>query len=299
MRAAKLDALSGFRLGLLSGLLVIGASFFVHREVWRHLDLWPLLFDNWAENCLFAASVISGCMTGAFSASQIDLRMKTAYKWAMNWGIPAFLFLYVAAAGLCERLTFGVWDHPVLRGLGVAMVLASIAFRIWAHVTVPELLRFSATNSGAIAGAAAAEPAIDENPQPQPDKAPSAGEESLPAAEEPPAAQEIQPPDVLEQPCKGTEASSSSGKVSSTDKDDVPTAGPYRWIRHPDRAGRVLFLLGAPLCFGAWMPLFALPGALVLLNWHLADLEAYCISQLGEPYLRYKERTKRLIPQLF
>lgn len=265
MRAAKLDSASGLRLGILNGLLVIGASFFVHREIWRHLDLWPLLFDNWAENCLFACSIIYGWMTGAFSAGQLDSRMKTAYKWAMDWGVPAFLFFYVAAAALCERLNFAVWDHFLLRGTGVALVLIGLGVRVWAHATVPPLLRAGATKSGAD-----------------------------------PAAVTGQQPAITEQASRNDELPEQTADASIVPTaDEIKPTGPYKWVRHPDRAGRILFLIGVPLCFGAWMPLFALPGALVLLNWHLGDLEAYCVSQLGDSYLRYKEHTKRLLPRLF
>jgi protein-S-isoprenylcysteine O-methyltransferase Ste14 len=229
------DALQGFKLGLLNGLLVLTAVFFVHREVWRHLDLWPLLFSNWSENVLAAVAVLQGYLTGAFSRAQIDSGLQTSYRWAMRWGTPSFLFLYVAASALCERLHFGDWNSPILRAIGVAIILASLGLRIWTHATIPAALR-SGTKSGAESEAPAPETAFD------------------------------------------------------------AVSGPFKWIRHPDRAGRILFLVGTPLCFAAWVPLFALPGAVVLLNWHLNDLEAFCLSQLGEPYLLYKQRTKRLIP---
>lgn len=262
MRSAglRLDSLGGFKLGLLNGLLVLTAIFFVHREVWRHLDLWPLLFSNWSENLLAAVAVLQGYLTGAWAPSQIDLRLQTPYRWAMRCGVPAFLFLYVAAAALCERLHFGDWNHPALRVLGVAIILVSIALRIWAQVTIPEFLRPS-TKSGAGSG---------ETEQPK------------------------GPATVSEE----TSAAPAADKAKATAGFDR-VGGPFKWIRHPDRAGRILFLIGTPLCFTAWMPLFALPGALVLLNWHLNDLEAFCVSQLGEPYLFYKQRTKRLIPGIF
>lgn len=272
MRSAGLglDSLGGFKLGLLNGLLVLAATFFVHREVWRHLDLWPLLFSDWSENALAAVAVLHGYLTGAFAPSQIDLRLQTSYRWAMRLGVPTFLFLYVGAAALCERLHFGEWNSPVCRSLGVALILASITLRIWAHATVPPPLQ-----AGTKSGVAAV------------DTAPQAEAEPVEQARASEAAATM-----------AETASASVAKESNTEGFDK-ASGPFKWIRHPDRAGRILFLIGTPLCFAAWMPLFALPGVVVLLNWHLNDLEAFCVSQLGEPYLLYKQRTKRLIPGIF
>jgi protein-S-isoprenylcysteine O-methyltransferase Ste14 len=75
--------------------------------------------------------------------------------------------------------------------------------------------------------------------------------------------------------------------------------GPYQKLRHPDAAGKLLSLFGLPFVFNAWLPLLALPGVLVLLKWHIADLEAFRISQLGEPYLEYRKKTWNLIPYLY
>lgn len=75
--------------------------------------------------------------------------------------------------------------------------------------------------------------------------------------------------------------------------------GPYKKVRHPDAAGKLLSLCALPLAFNAWLPILALPGILVLLKWHIADQEAFRISQLGEPYLDYRKKTWNLIPYLY
>ena len=288
---ARADSVNGLKFGLLYGLLIAGASFFVHREVWRHLDMWPLIFDSWSENFLCAAAVVHGYLIGAFNRTQIDLQLKTAYRWAMTWGIPVFMFFYIAAAALCERLVFGVWDSAILRGVGVAIVCASIGLRVWAHATIPKFLcantAFTKEPEALVAVSPEEKPAIgatEDTAQISEKMADPAPAEIAPDPE--PVAREAAPADLL--PTK-----ESPVMVYSEMR------GPFKWIRHPDRAGRVLFLVGAPLCFGAWMPLAAIPGAVVLINWHLNDLEAFCVSQLGEPYLLYKSRTKRLIPGIF
>jgi len=44
------------------------------------------------------------------------------------------------------------------------------------------------------------------------------------------------------------------------------------WIaRHPIFCGWILFFMGVPLIYGTWLPLLAVPGILVGINWHLKD----------------------------
>jgi protein-S-isoprenylcysteine O-methyltransferase Ste14 len=75
--------------------------------------------------------------------------------------------------------------------------------------------------------------------------------------------------------------------------------GPHKVLRHPDAAGKLLSLLGLPFVFNAWVPVFALPGIVILLKWYISDQEAFRISQLGEPYLEYRKKTWNLIPYLY
>jgi protein-S-isoprenylcysteine O-methyltransferase len=77
-------------------------------------------------------------------------------------------------------------------------------------------------------------------------------------------------------------------------------SGPYRLLRHPNYAGLVLVMLGtalvlhSPLALGAvfllWFP------ALML---RIGQEESALREHLGEDYVRYSERTWRLLPGVY
>jgi protein-S-isoprenylcysteine O-methyltransferase len=76
--------------------------------------------------------------------------------------------------------------------------------------------------------------------------------------------------------------------------------GPYRFVRHPSYSALLLEFAGIGLALRsvpAWLVLM-LPIFLVLL--HRIRVEEAALSDgLGEPYLAYMRRTKRLVPGIF
>ncbi len=77
------------------------------------------------------------------------------------------------------------------------------------------------------------------------------------------------------------------------------TTGPYKRLRHPSYLGVLLFLVGMPMVFGAWFPLWAIPGCFVAVKWRIMDEEAFLISEFGEAYENYKKQTWRLVPYVY
>jgi protein-S-isoprenylcysteine O-methyltransferase Ste14 len=80
----------------------------------------------------------------------------------------------------------------------------------------------------------------------------------------------------------------------------VVSHGPYRWVRHPSYTGLLLIAAGFGLAFGNWPGLaicVLLPGAAMLRRIQVEESELTHV--LGDPYLSYRERTKRLIPGLW
>lgn len=80
----------------------------------------------------------------------------------------------------------------------------------------------------------------------------------------------------------------------------VVDRGPYRWVRHPSYTGMLLISIGAGLTFGNWLSLailVLLPLAAMLRR--IAVEEATLTEVMGEPYLTYQERTRRLVPGLW
>lgn len=76
--------------------------------------------------------------------------------------------------------------------------------------------------------------------------------------------------------------------------------GPYRLIRHPSYAGALLSLL----CFGLVLTNWASLAAIILGNavgfgYRVMVEERVLARALGQPYIAYMRRTRRLIPYVF
>jgi protein-S-isoprenylcysteine O-methyltransferase Ste14 len=76
--------------------------------------------------------------------------------------------------------------------------------------------------------------------------------------------------------------------------------GPYRWIRHPRYAGGLLNI------FGLGLALQSLAAVIVLIigvgfgyAYRIRVEEKFMIAHLGDEYIEYCKRTKRIIPFIF
>ena len=90
-----------------------------------------------------------------------------------------------------------------------------------------------------------------------------------------------------------------SGTVSTQEGQKVVEKGPYKYIRHPSYTGAFIILIGIGLALQSW-------GAVIILvflfslgyGYRIHVEEKVLISKLGDPYIEYKKRTKRLIPYI-
>lgn len=87
--------------------------------------------------------------------------------------------------------------------------------------------------------------------------------------------------------------------INRQEKNQLVTAGPYRWIRHPIYAFQVVMLLGGLL-------LLPTIGSVVVVVLHLVfvlikarDEEAYLVTVHGDAYREFMAKTGRLFPKLF
>jgi len=73
--------------------------------------------------------------------------------------------------------------------------------------------------------------------------------------------------------------------------------GPYRYIRHPGYLGQMIAFVGLGVALQSWVALVAI---LLLAGGLLASRilieEELMATELGEPYVKYMARTKRLVP---
>ncbi len=85
----------------------------------------------------------------------------------------------------------------------------------------------------------------------------------------------------------------------SADQPVIQT-GPYRLIRHPAYSGTLLSAAGAGLGMNNWLSLVvAVAGCLLGLLYRIRIEERALARGIGEPYVAYMRRTKRLIPFVF
>ena len=77
-------------------------------------------------------------------------------------------------------------------------------------------------------------------------------------------------------------------------------SGPYRYIRHPSYTGALLAFLGLGISFGniVSFALVVVPPCVAFMR-RIAIEEAALARALGERYVLYMARTKRLIPGLY
>ncbi len=88
-----------------------------------------------------------------------------------------------------------------------------------------------------------------------------------------------------------------SGVIGVQKEQKVVDSGPYNLIRHPSYTGALIFYVGIGLAFQSWAAaLVAILVFGVVYGYRIFLEEKALINELGNNYLEYKKRTKRIIP---
>ena len=90
-----------------------------------------------------------------------------------------------------------------------------------------------------------------------------------------------------------------SGVIGVQNDQKVVEAGPYRLIRHPSYTGVLIFVVGMGLAVQSWAAILveiAIFG--VVYGYRIFVEEKVLINELGNSYVQYKKRTKRVIPRI-
>ncbi len=75
--------------------------------------------------------------------------------------------------------------------------------------------------------------------------------------------------------------------------------GPYKYVRHPSYSGALIIFIGLGLALQSWAAVITLTLLFIIAyGYRIYVEEKALISELGEPYIEYKKRTKRLIPYM-
>jgi protein-S-isoprenylcysteine O-methyltransferase len=76
--------------------------------------------------------------------------------------------------------------------------------------------------------------------------------------------------------------------------------GPFRWVRHPSYTGVLVAFMGWAMTLGNWVPLgLVMVPIFVAFARRMKVEEEALRGALGERYVEYMKRTKRLIPGLY
>ena len=88
--------------------------------------------------------------------------------------------------------------------------------------------------------------------------------------------------------------------VTRIEDHELIETGLYKIIRHPGYLGQLIIFLGISTCLSNWLSiiLMIIPVLLGYLN-RINVEEKFMVEQMGQKYLDYKKRTKRLIPAIY
>jgi len=88
--------------------------------------------------------------------------------------------------------------------------------------------------------------------------------------------------------------------VTKIENHELIETGLYKKIRHPGYLGQLIIFLGITVCLSNWMSVLLM--MLPVLSGYLYRInveEKFMAEQMGQKYLDYKKRTKRLIPVIY
>lgn len=90
-----------------------------------------------------------------------------------------------------------------------------------------------------------------------------------------------------------------SGVIGVQKEQKVVESGPYRLIRHPSYTGVLIFYAGMGLAVQSWAAtLMGIALFCIVYGYRMFVEEKVLISELGNSYVEYMKRTKRVIPYL-
>ena len=88
--------------------------------------------------------------------------------------------------------------------------------------------------------------------------------------------------------------------VAKVESHEIIETGLYKFIRHPGYLGQIIIFLGISISISNWFSILAmmLPITLAYL-FRIKVEEKFMLEQMGENYLNYQNRTKKLIPLFY
>ncbi len=88
--------------------------------------------------------------------------------------------------------------------------------------------------------------------------------------------------------------------VAKIENQEIIEKGFYKVIRHPGYLGQIIIFTGIAITLSNWLSLIAMLFPIMIgYTYRIKVEEKFMIEQLGDKYLNYKKRTKKLIPKIY
>jgi protein-S-isoprenylcysteine O-methyltransferase Ste14 len=88
--------------------------------------------------------------------------------------------------------------------------------------------------------------------------------------------------------------------VTKIENHQLIDTGLYKYIRHPGYLGQLIIFFGIATSLSNWLSvlLMIIPVLVGYIN-RIRVEEKFMVEQLGQNYIEYQNRTKKLIPNVF
>ncbi len=88
--------------------------------------------------------------------------------------------------------------------------------------------------------------------------------------------------------------------VTKIENHSLIETGMYKFIRHPGYLGQIMLLLGCSISLANWLSIVGMMvPVLAGFIYRISVEEKFMVEQMGQDYLDYRKRTKRLIPGIY
>jgi protein-S-isoprenylcysteine O-methyltransferase Ste14 len=88
--------------------------------------------------------------------------------------------------------------------------------------------------------------------------------------------------------------------VAKVENHKIIETGLYKFIRHPGYLGQLIIFIGISTSISNWLSILVMMIPITLgYLYRIRVEEGFLLEQLGEDFLNYQERTKRLIPMIY
>jgi len=88
--------------------------------------------------------------------------------------------------------------------------------------------------------------------------------------------------------------------VAKVENHKIIETGLYKFIRHPGYLGQLIIFIGISTSISNWLSILVMMIPITLgYIYRIKVEERFMIEQMGEKYLNYQKRTKRLIPMIY